>query len=341
MIYYDERPVLWDRKTGLNEIEKSVQDEITYLKNKYFSPNSPGVVRVIYKRGQMEAAKNVFGILKKFPIPLLSSDGLWRYSAARKGKDGFVDSHMFVTYSTAYKEKDIEFLWFLFNRSSVLNKFVFVEDKEAEAKKEVETMATDADIRYAIMGNSPTAKDEKLIRQVSEIFGMKEVEKKGINQVKKELYDLLLDGEKMKDAFVNFRKFEEMTDGSNKRKAAYYAKASISDGTVKYKDRAWYLMSGNEYSEKLMSIQAKDAAFREQLFIDEIVTNPNTRSRLFSAIGQEEIETAEDLRSLDRPVLMKKLKELGEVVKASDTAEVLVEKLCAKLGIKYLQPETA
>lgn len=341
MIYYNDNPVNWNRTSGLSEIERLVKEEILQLKNKYFSDNTMQRVRVIYPHGKPEQKFRVFGVLKLLPIPLKSADGLWRYSASLKGANGYADSHKFVTYSSVYSEKDIEFLWFLMNRCSMLNKLIFVEDLEAEAKKEVESLASDADIRYMIMGNSPIAKDEYLIRQVSEIFGVRDVSKKGINQVKKELYDALVDGEKAGDKFVNYAKFEELTQADVKRKAAFYAKASINDGTVGYKDRAWYLMSGREYSEKLMTINAKDAAYREQLFVDEIVNNPSIRSRLFQAIGQEEYSTPDEFRQIDRQSLLQKCKSLGIKTSPTDKAEELVEKLCGHYGINYTQPQSA
>ena len=100
-------------------------------------------------------------------------------------------------------------------------------------------------------------------------------------------------------------------------------------------------MSGREYSEKLLTINAKDAAYRDQLFIEEVVTNPTVKSRLFSAIGQEEITSAEDLRDIDRNTLIKKCKENGLEGKPSDDKETLIERLCKKYGIEYSQSKSA
>ena len=344
MIYYLDNPVVWDKNLKKTEtrsqIEQLVYDEIAEIRNRYFGDKGIGRVKLLYPAGKPKEKDGGWTILKQFPIPLWSTDGSWRWTSARKpqGKD-YVDHHIFVKHATVFTEKDIEFLWFLKNRSSMLNKFVFIEDLEEEAKTKNEAMSSDADIRFMLLGSrSPIAKDDKLIRQVAEIFGLKEVEKKGIEQIKQDLYNALVEGEKMKDRFCNYQKFEELTQGDLRRKAAYQAKCAINDGIVKYKDRAWWIVNGNLFEEKLVTIKAGEGDYREQLFIDEVVNNASVRSRLFAALGVEEITTAKDFSELDRVTLQRKCKEVGIKVDTKDTNEDMVEKLCKHYNIDY-QPK--
>ena len=231
MIYYNDEPVNWNRKTGLSEIDRMVADEITVIRNKYFADNTMQRVKVLYPRGIPEEAHRVFAVFKKIPVPLRSADGMWRYSPVRatKGKYGmeYPEAHAFLMYEQLYTAKDIEFLWFLMNRCSMLNRLIFIEDKEADAKKEIEQLSTDADIRYMLLGNSPIAKDAELIKQVASVFGVKDIEKRSLAEVKLDLFNTVVEGEKNKDAFCNYKKFEELTMGSQKRKAAFYARQSI------------------------------------------------------------------------------------------------------------------
>lgn len=346
MIFYFDTPVDWNKRNG-SELEQKVRGEIEQIRSDYFSEKSQKQVRLIYPKGAPEEVHNVHGVLKKFPIDLLSPDGAWRYTASRpgfqkNGKPKYSDRHMFIFHSNVYKEKDIELVWYLMNKAAAVKSGkVYIENLEQEAKQEVDEMATEADIRYMIMGKtSPISKNEKLIREAAEIFGVKDVEKIGINQVKKALYDTILDGEEVGDRFVNFNKFEEIVEGNVKRKAAFVARRAVNDGIVGYKDRAWWIKEGREYVEKLMSIRPVDVENRVELLIDEIIDNPNLRARLFSAMGETENTTAEELWELDRPTLMRQAKDLGIETSTKSTKEYLVKGICKDMGIEF-KPESA
>lgn len=348
MIYYNGVLVRWNgKKEGeYTETEQEVRDEIEGskgIRQQYFADDTPKKVCLLYPRGKPKAEEaDGFNPLKLFPIPLNSGDGQWRWTRSIRGavsktnRTGFTDHHRNITHSTKLKEKDIEFVWFLLNRSAVMNKYVFIEDLEGDAKKEVDSMATTADIKYMITGNkSPIARDEDLIREVAAVFGVRDVDKMKFNQIKIALLDAVIEGQEMKDKFVNFEKFEELTEGNTKRRAAFIARTCIQDKVVGYKDRAWYLMSGKSFEEKLVNVNAKDAAYREQLFIDEVVNNPNVQDRLYSAIGESDEVTLGGLRELERPALQKKYRELTGEFK-NIKKEELVQLLCEKNEIEYI-----
>lgn len=337
MIYYGGK-MLDLKAEKLTRMAKEVSDEITDIKNKHFSGTGKGRIILRYPNGERKEKDDGFTVLKMFPIPLNSSDGMWRYSETKMLPTGkYADSgHLGIKDRHVFRKKDVEFVWFLLNRSSVLNKYVFIEDLEEEAKEENESLASDAYIRFMLMDkHSPIYSNNKLIRETAEVFGLRDIEKLGKEEVKKALYKLVVDGESINDRFVNFDKFDELVKGEIKRKSAYFARASINDGTVGYKSYAWYLMAGRDFDEKLCTISQKEAAFKEQAFIEEVIENASVRSRLFSAIGQEEITTASDLWDLTLPVLKNKLKEETEEWNPKHNKEDVVTKLCEVYEIEY------
>lgn len=336
MIYYLDKEVDWNKKSlPPGSIEKQVKEEIEKIRSLYFGDKSTGVVKLIYPKGKpKEGEPPWLAALKRFMIDLKSPDGVWRYSKGRRHRNGtWPDHHLEVTYNTMYKEEDIELLWFLLQHSSAMKgKYVYIEDLEAEAKEEIKEMATDAYIAYMLTDKrSPIFSNETLIKQVAEIFGVRDVDKKGINQLRLELYDCVLEGEQMGDRFANYDKFEEMTSGSIRRKAAFNARRSINDGIVGYKDRAWWLKEGREFTEKLLPLSSDEVQDRDEAFVDAVVNDRNIRARLYLVIGEEELQTADDLRDLDRPALFKMCKDR----KGNDNKEALVKKLCEQMGIDY------
>jgi len=237
MIYKNEVLINW--KNPVSKDDVLVRDEIIEVKNKYFSDNTHKAVKILYPAGEPDLSQGGFPQLKVFLIPLTSTDGEWRWSAAKMttktktNPKGFVDHHYTIRHGDVLREKDIEFIWFLKNRSSQLNKRIFIEDLEGKATEKVKELASDADIKFMLMGNkSPIANDEKLIREVASIFGLRDVEKLKINELKLALYERVLEGEKSKDKYVNFERFEEITEGNNTRKAAYLARIAINDKMI-------------------------------------------------------------------------------------------------------------
>lgn len=348
MLYYLDTEVDWRKNSGLNDLEKEVKEGIRQIQATYFSTNSFGEVKLVWPKGKPEEVHRVFGVRKKYPIELKSPDGMWRYTKSRakfrNGRQDYDDHHLFVTHNTTFHERDLELLWYLINKSAPLKtKEIYIENLEEEATHEAEVRSTDADIRFMIYSHkSPISTDEKQIRQVAEIFGIKDIDKMGIMQVKNKLYDELVAGEKGKDRFINFNKFEELTEGNNKRKAAFVARRAISDGIVGYRNRAWYLKEGREYAEKLFDIPAKEVEDRNVLFIEEMVNNPNIRSRVYDYMGEDEGVTADELWELDRWTLIRKCEDKGiEGIGHKSNKEDSVRALCEKMGIEFKPKQSA
>lgn len=344
MIYRNEVLINW--KTGKSQDEVKVKEEITEIKNKYFSDKTHKLVRINYPKGEFTMSANgAFEVPKLFPVRLYSTDGQWRWSKARMGNktktnpSGFQDHHLNIRHQHVLSVKDIEFLWFLLNRSSDLNKRIYIEDLEGEATEKVEEMASDVDIRYMLMGNtSPIAKDEQLIRQVADVFGVRDADKMQLNQLKLALYEKTVEGQNSDDKFVNFEKFNELTQGNKSRKLAFLARRAITDKLVGYSvtGRAWHLMSGKNYEEKLMDIKATEAADREQVFISEVINNANVRDRLLSALGEDDEITQSDLEEMTHPALKQKLRELTGEFDAKLKKDDLVKKICENMKIEYV-----
>ena len=348
MLFRLNKPV--DVDNPQDSITKKVSDEIQEIKNTYFNKeNTMGFVTLVYPRGEPDFGnaeyRAVWGVLKKFPIETKSIDNVWRWSGGApyvddRGKMIYKEPAVFVMHRTIIEEDRADWLWFLLNHSSAMKSGrVYLEDLEAEAKEENEEFALDADIRSDIFGKrSPIAKDHALIKNIADTFGVLEIEKKGIEVIKNELYNMLLEGEQRGDRFVNFDKFEELTDGSTKRKAGQEARNCLRDGIVKFKDKAWFLMDGYDYAELLTKVKPADIPFKEEVFVEEMINNKNVRARVYDSLGIEDFINAEDLRELDRNTLMRKAKDLGLETKSNDTKEALIEKICEKNGVEYKQP---
>lgn len=343
MIYRLDTYIDW--KNPKTQDEQKVRAEITEIKNKYFGEDKKGMVKLLYPRGEPKPEHaGVYEQLKIFSIPLQSADGEWRWSASKMTQKtkanpkGFTDHHYEVRHQHIFTEKDVEFIWFLLNRSSVLNRYVFIEDLEAKAEKKVKELASDADITFMLMGkNSPIGKDEQLLRQVASIFGIRDTQKMQINELKMAILEAVRAGEKAKDKFVNYEKFEEITSGANARKAAFVARTAINDKVVGYKDRAWYLMSGSSFDEKIMELKQAEVQYRDQVFIQEVVNNPNVRDRLFTVMGENEGQTCAELRELGRPALQSKLHKLTGILNKDGKKEEILKQVCDELKINYTE----
>jgi len=339
MIYRNDVLIDWSKGDGLSRDEKLVREEIIEIRNQYFADGTEKRVRILYPKGEISDGSNLgYERPRMFQVPLNSADGQWRWSANRMTNKGYVDHHRSIRHGDILHEKDVEFLWFLKNRSAVMNKYVFIEDKEADAKGQVDEIATDADIRFMIMGSkSPIAKNDGLLREVADIFGVRGVETMQPNQVKVALLDALKDGQSVGDKFVNYERFDALTDGDTVRRVAHTARRAIADRIVGYKDSAWWVMAGRNYEEKLMTLKSSERQFRDQVFIDEVGSNPSLRDRLFSAMGEEEEITMDVLRELDRPALQKRYRDLTGEFK-NIKKEELVALICDELELEYVQP---
>jgi len=340
MIYKGNVLIEWNKNGEKTQDEVKVANEITWILNKYFADETNRRVRILYPRGEVKEVDNWFTVPKKFPIPLKSADGTWRYTSSLRTDKGFTEHHKYVKHGDILTEKDIEFIWFLKNRSVLLGKKVFIEDLEGEAAKEVNQMALDADIKFMLMSDrSPISKNEKLIRDIAEIFGIPKVSEKKFNQLKIDIYDAIVEGEEMNDRFVNYNTFDKLASGEEKRKAAFVARRAISDGHVKYRatDRSWWIASGNELIEKLITIDKGDVGDREEKFINAVIDDPNTKSRVFDLMGEQEVITLENLRELSRNVLQNKYKDFtGEFI--NKKKEEIIEELCKHYKIDYVSP---
>ena len=338
-------------KEPQNAFEKKVADEIQEIKNQYFSNSTMGYVTIVYPKGEPAFGqaewRNVWGVLKKYAVSNKGADNSWRWSSKMpaynsKGQLDFTDPAVYVMYKTVIDESKADWLWFLLNQNHDIKAGrIYIEDLEAEAKEVNEDMAADADLRFVLFSQrSPVSANHALIKNVAEVMGIKDVSKKGVELVKNELYNLILEGEERNDRYVNTNKFYELTDGENTAKAAYEARKCIADGIVKFKDKKWFLMEGSEYAEELVSVSNQDIPYKDKVFIDEVVKNDNVRSRLFDALGIEDFVSCDDLRQLHLQVLKKKAqREVGlDSVKTTDRKEDVLKTLCKHRKIEYTEP---
>lgn len=340
LLYYNNELVNYKRQQ--TPLEQRVYSEITEIKNEYFGENKLGKVVLLYPNGEIRERDKGWTQAKQFAIPLKGKDGMWRCTGSVRNPNnnrvnqGYVDHHKFVTYETVLTEKDIEFIWFLKHESSVLGKYVFFEDLEGDAKEEVEAMASDAEVRFMITSpKSPISKNETLLREVASVMGVPNTDKIGINQLKKELYETLVDGHEYGDKYINYDTFDKLVNGDKVRKAAHVARRAISNNIVGYSKSAWWLMNGRNYEERLVNVSPTDGASRDQVFIQAVVDNATIRSRVFMVMGEQENITLKDLREQDRSSLQRTLRELTGEFSSNDKKEEIIEKLCKQYDIRY------
>lgn len=333
MIYYLDKEVIWNKKTGLNEVEQQVRGEIEAIREKYFGNNKLGYAKVIYPKGKIEEAHRVFGVERKYPLFYTSDDGTWIFAERkvtnRSGNLDYGPRHRLFRYQTMLRENEIELLWFLIHKSSAFNRKLFIEDLEAKAKSVVEEMSVDADLKYLIMGKtSPISKDIDTIKKVAEIFGLRDIEKKGESQLKVELYDTILAGEKRNDPNINYKRFEQLTNSDFRRKAAYLAKRAINDKIVVYKDGAWFYNDNGTADERLVELKRNEIEMRDHVFVDKVVNDANVRARLFAILHEEEDYSRADLMNLGLSTLRAMVKELGGKVGQNETKDTLADRIC-------------
>lgn len=342
MLYYNGKLV--DYKNGKDEFSSKLRADLHELSERFFGSNAPGYAILRYPKG--ERRKNVTGLyepVKPYVVDHRSYDGQWFYSkkAPRivNGREEFTDRFTVVRDPYTIYERDLEFLWFLLNHSSSLKAGrIYVEDKEALAEKEAKSLASDVDIRFMIYGKqSPIAQDKEIFRQVATIFGVKEVGRLGFMQLKNVVYGLVSNGERDGNRFINFDVFEKLVNGNVRRRVSHTVRSAINDGSLKFnpKDYKWYFSVGGEYVEELHTLKLIDVPHKEELLIEAALSDGALKGAIFSALGKDDFENADELREYDRKVLMGMGNRYGVEVSSKDTKEDIVKKLCEKLNVAY------
>jgi len=341
MLYYQNEFVDW--KKGKSELCNEIRVQIENLRNQFFAPNKPGYVSVVYPGGARVINVSGFRELPRmYAMELRGGEyGDWRYTPKMpsRDKDGrlvFSYHHEYMRESKLLTEKDVEFLWFLMNKSDAVRcGDIVVVDPEADASREAADMSKDVDLKFWIYGRgSHVSTNAKLLRTVATAFGVEDVNKLGINQVRNQLFRVVDAGEKSHDRFVNVSVFEKLIDSIGSLRVATVIREAIGSNAIVFnkQNTAWYLGEG-ENMELLLKLKPADIAKKEMALINEAIDNVKIKGRILAYLGYSEFQNGDELRELDRPSLMKMCKDREIETTLKDTIEVLVEKLCLKMEI--------
>lgn len=347
MLYYNGELLDWQK--GESEIEIDVRMKMNDLDNKFFGKNAPGYAIIRYPRGTPR--KNESGYYepsKPYILDHKSFDGMMVYTKHKKvkGKDGeevYLDKYTVIKDGYRIQAHDKEFLFFVLHYSSSYRaKRIYVEDYEAQAEQANKAMSEDIDIRYTLFSKqSPVSKDRELIKKVAIILGVENAERKGFEQLKNNIYSMVSEGEKNKNRFVNYEKFDKLVNGERARRVSYIVRSAINDGTLKFNPKTykWCFASGSEFGEELFSVKVQDLQFKEELLVEAAMNDGALKGAIFSGLGREDYESDNELREYDRKVLMNMGNRYGLTFATKDTKEEIVKKLCEHLNIVYHEPK--
>lgn len=348
MLFYNTSLVDWKQGKNAPEdsLEKKVWQQITELKSEHFGKEKKGLVQLRYPNGvrvknMTSRGEGKYEPRKIFLLDTLSFDGTWRYSPI-KPKDGVFKNpngnHIKIQDPTLFYEEDIELIWFLkYHCPQMKSGKVFFEDFEKIAADEMKEIVSDIDIKFALYSkNSPISKDATLLREVASIFRVENHSRLGLLELKNSLYHKVKEGDDRNDKYINYAKFEELTDNSGKRFAAATVRKAVETGTIKWKsdERAWYIYAGDEYVTELLKLKPNDVSSRDELLVKEILEKPAFKGKVYAELGVNNFNTKGEVKELGRPALMTMCKDLGIPTTNKSTVEELVGLYCEKMGIE-------
>jgi hypothetical protein len=345
MIFYNGALVDWKNKNcdypDTDTVSK-IRKTITEIKENNFSEDKKGFCQLRYPNGvRVKNKSGLYEPKKKFFLDLVSYDGKWRWSPSmpRNGRFSYKNgNHYKVEDSEWFYEKDLELIWFLQTHCpQVKSGKVYFEDFDKKAGEEIDKMTENIDIQHAIFsGRSPVAKDLKLLRDVADAFEVADVKKLTKNELKMQLYESIVRGEKNNSKYVNLKKFEELTDNNAKMRATQIIRKAIHNDELKFKkaDNTWYIHNAGEYIEPMLKIKVTDYQDREHILLDKVLEDNSFKGKIYSELGVG-IETRADVEGLDFHVLKKMCgDEEGIAVEKSDRKDDLVKKYCSHFEIK-------
>lgn len=340
MIFYNGELV--DYKNGSDKTSVEIRKTIAEFTANNFGEDKKGFCQLRYPNGvRVRNKSGAYEPKKIFFIDLVSHDGMWRWSdrIPRNGKFRYQNgNHFKVEDDYRFFEKDAELVWFLKTHCPQLKSGkIYFEDFEETAKKEADSRIQDIDIKYAIYSNkSPLSKNLGLLRSVADIFGVEGVKKLTKSELKNELFDAIVAGEKQGSKYVNLKKFEEITDNGAKLKAAGIVRKAIHNDEIKYKktDKAWYSYSEGEYLEPLMQLKSNEVPNKEHIFLGKVVEDKVFRSKVYAELGVSGYDTRAEVAELDYQALLKMCNDEGIVLDGGKQKETLVKKYCDHMDIK-------
>lgn len=340
MIFYNGELVEWKNATKDDGFAYDVRTTITNLHHEYFGKDKKGFCQLRYPNGiRVKNKTGKYEPKKQFFLDLVSFDGRvrWSDSLPRNGKFRHKNgNHYKIQDPYLFYEKDIELIYFLKTYCpQVKSKKVYFEDFEEVAKKEAKENIADIDIKYAIYSNkSPLAKDNGLLREVADIFGVEEVNKLGTYELKNALFARIKDGESAKSKYVNMSRFDELTDSESKLKAASIVKKAINGGSLKFKktDKSWYTHMDGEYVESLLTLKPTELNDTRGVLLDKVLTDKAFKGKIYAELGIAP-DTRKELEELGYHNIVRICKNEGIDVDKGAKQKEVVDKYCEKKQI--------
>lgn len=338
MIYYNDELVDW--KSGTKPHESEVKEQIEKLRKIYFGPTSKGVAVLRWDQGAR--VKNETGNWeprKIYPVKLLSADGMWRFTKSkpsRRGTNGptYVQNHIFISDRTPYHEDDIELIWYIAIHSADLRaKILRFDDPAEEAKKKVEAMSDDTEIKFYLMGKtSQLSQDEDALRSIATAFGVENEHRMNLDELKIAIYDAVTAGQRRGDRACNYDVFMEFTQAADKHKYASKCRKAIKDGDLYFdkKEYAWFLKGSQDTFLKLKGTEADTAI---SMVVDKVMNSTAHAVALMKFYNEDATLTARQVGELKRPDLLRIAKSNAIEFSNTDKNEELVQKIIYTLGL--------
>lgn len=332
MIYYDDK--LIDLSNPKNEVEKEVVEQVKAVKAKYFGEKSKGYAMLLYPNGRR--VMNESGWLenaKVFPVFTVSSDALYRVSNVKqsKDKDGvfrYDRGFELIIDGTRLNADKLELIWFLTYKSEdIANKTLAFEDTAAIAKEKVQQFAFDTELKFYLFGSrSPLIKDANLMIEIAKAVGIVDTHKMTDDEIRIELYDRVVAGEKRKDKSCNFNLFLELTESADKLELSTLARRLLASKELYYdsNEYSWFLQGSDT---PFLKVKGTDVNIKEQLLLDACMNSTLQIQMLGKFTGKGSELTAETILAMKRPELQSTCKLQGIPNKPTEGNEVLQQKL--------------
>lgn len=339
MIFYNDELV---SAKGTPEVYRKIQDQLNQIKKDYFDEGTRGYVKLLYPKGEPRRNSSKFWEPRKpFQVPLISGDGMYRYSKYKPHIDpatkapSFQESHRLIRSGMKFTVEDIDFVWLLLNHCQEIKKGILkIEDPEAIAKKKNEGNSVDIDLRYFLFGNSSPLSGSNGIeplKSLADAAGIKEASVMRNEELRNAVYDAFRNGERDKDPIINFKNFLELTNGENKRRALIIARKAIATGKLVFDKNlySWRLSGRDDVFLRLTGAQMGSA---EALVLEAVVNDVLRRVWLFHYMGEKDIASVSELSTIKRQDLVSLANRFEVEFVLKDSNPDIVRKISEKIG---------
>lgn len=331
------------------DVEGDTYRQIEELRSQHFAKDKKGVVQLRYPNGILKKHNNrgtsgkktmTYEPKKIFFISLKSRDGMWQWSDRRADVNG-VNTHNHNKFKVSdpwlFYEKDIDLIWFIQNHCpQTANGSVYFEDPEAVAQKESKEIFDDIELKYMLSAKrSPLANNLELLRSVAGAFDIEGSDRMGKFELRQHIFNVVSEGEKKNNKYINADKLQMLTDNEAKMKAIDVVRKHINMGVIKWygKEKAWYVFDGDEPTDELLKIKAVDLSNKTNILFDKIVSDSMFKGKVYSELGLNDFQSKAEVKELGRPALISMCSQNNIPYESKDKLDDLVEKYCKKMGI--------